>query len=204
VPAQDTSPEAFLALVSARRGHFRMESGLHSALWLDLRRLFANPARIEPFVAALAEQLRPYDVDVVCGPVAGGAVLAMLVARNLGVSFCFTERGEDAAPAGLYRATYRLPEQFTSRVEGQRVALVDDVMSAGSSLRATHSELESHGASVVAIGALMVLGDAGLDYFTSAKLPVVSVVRQPFDMWVPEECPMCRNGEALEATGGNQ
>lgn len=176
-----------------------MESGLHSALWLDLRRLFANPERIEPFVSALSDKLRPYDVGVVCGPVAGGAVLAMLVARNLGVSFCFTERGEDSASAGLYRATYRLPEKFIARVEGQRVALVDDVMSAGSSLRATHSELESQGASVVAVGALMVLGDSGYDYFTSAKLPVLSVVKQPFDMWVPEECPMCRSGEALEA-----
>src|SRR5215218_407097 len=87
-----TAVAAFLALVSGRRGHFRLESGHHGGLWLDLDPLFADPGRVDPFVAALADALRPYEVAAVCGPLLGGAFLAQLVARALGAEFCFTER----------------------------------------------------------------------------------------------------------------
>src|SRR5882672_6929534 len=79
-----TNVAAFLELVSGRRGHFRLESGHHSALWLDLDPLFAEPLRIEPLVATLTNALRPHDVAVVCGPLLGGAFLAQLVAHALG------------------------------------------------------------------------------------------------------------------------
>ncbi|MDQ3996992.1 MAG: hypothetical protein M3303_08225 [Gemmatimonadota bacterium] len=57
--------DAFVELVAARRGHFRLESGHHGALWLDLDALFAESRRIAPFVAALANRIRPYDVSAV-------------------------------------------------------------------------------------------------------------------------------------------
>nr|MBA3259831.1 hypothetical protein [Gemmatimonadales bacterium] len=70
------STAAFLELAAGRRGHFRLESGHHGGLWLDLDALFADSLRIEPFVAALTDALRAYDVAVVCGPLLGGAFLA--------------------------------------------------------------------------------------------------------------------------------
>src|SRR5262249_15685423 len=75
-PMTDISVSAFMELATGRAGHFGMESGLHSALWLDLDTLFASPTRIEPFIAALADMLRPFRVDAVCGPLLGGAFLA--------------------------------------------------------------------------------------------------------------------------------
>ena len=68
-----TTVAAFLDLISGRRGHFRLESGHHGELWLDLDPLFAQPSRIEPFVAGLARAIRPYGVTTVCGPLLGGA-----------------------------------------------------------------------------------------------------------------------------------
>ncbi|MEO8621659.1 MAG: orotate phosphoribosyltransferase, partial [bacterium] len=88
----ETSTSAFLELVAGRRGHFQLESGHHGALWLDLDALFAVPARIDPFVTALANAIRPHNVDGVCGPLLGGAFLAQLVAQKLSAEFCFTER----------------------------------------------------------------------------------------------------------------
>src|SRR5687767_9756240 len=97
---------ALLELVSARRGHFRLESGHHGGLWLDLDPLFSEPRRIAPFVAALADRIRPHGVSAICGPLLGGAFLAQLVAGELGVDFWFTERIMPAGRDGLYRARY--------------------------------------------------------------------------------------------------
>ncbi|HEX8242577.1 MAG TPA: phosphoribosyltransferase family protein, partial [Longimicrobium sp.] len=155
-----TDAAAFLQLVDGRRGHFRLESGHHGGLWLDLDALFADPARIEPFVARLAGALRTHRVEAVCGPLLGGAFLAQLVARALGAEFCFTERVAVTGPGGLFGARYRLPPAYAPRLRGRRVAMVDDVMSAGSALRGTYAELQSHGAEPVAAGALLVLGSS--------------------------------------------
>ena len=189
---------AFLELVAGRRGHFRLESGHHGGLWLDLDSLFAEPRRVEPFVASLAEALRPYGVAAVCGPLLGGAFLAQIVARTLAVEFCFTRRATAEETKGLYSARYRLPRAFVARVRGKRVAMVDDVMSAGSSLRGTWAELEAHGATPVVAGALLVLGSKGADFFAQRGIPVEAAARDDYEMWVPADCPLCIAGLPLE------
>lgn len=196
--ASRTDAAAFLELVSGRRGHFRLESGHHGGLWLDLDPLFADPRRIEPFVARLADALRPHAAQAVCGPLLGGAFLAQLVAHALGTEFCFTERVLPAGDGGLYRARYRLPPGLAARVRGKRLALVDDVMSAGSALRGTYAELRARGALPVAAGALLVLGSAGADFFAGEGVAVEAVARDRYELWLPEECPLCAAGVPLE------
>lgn len=195
-----TSVLSFLEIVAGRRGHFRLESGHHGGLWLDLDGLFAEPRRIDPFVSALSRAIQPHDVSVVCGPLLGGAFLAQLVARELGAEFCFTERVA-MKHAGLYKARYRLPRAFAARVRGKRVAMVDDVMSAGSALRGTHVELEAHGAMPVVAAALLVLGSVGANFFAERHVPVETLGHQDYELWLPERCPMCAEGMALENPG---
>ena len=190
--------DAFLELVDGRRGHFRLESGHHGGLWLDLDPLFAEPRRVEPFVGALAASLRQYEVDAVCGPLLGGAFLAQRVAVALDAEFCFTERVMPADARGLYAARYRLPRALAERVRGRRVAMVDDVMSAGSALRGTYAELRAHGALPVAAGALLVLGSAGDAYFAAEGIPVEAAARDEYQLWTPAECPLCVAGVPLE------
>jgi orotate phosphoribosyltransferase len=194
----DTSATAFLALVSGRRGHFRLESGHHGGLWLDLDPLFADAPRIEPFVQALVERVEAYDVSIVCGPLVGGAFLALLIAQTLGVEFAYTERFVPPSRDGLYQVEYRLPAGRASLVRGKRVAMVDDVMSAGSALRGTFRALAAQGAEPVAAGALMVLGDRGAKWFAEQGVVVEAVARDDYDMWTPAECPLCRTGVPLE------
>ncbi len=201
----ELSAADFVALVDGRRGHFALESGYHGGLWLDLDALFADPRRVRPFVDALADALRPHAVDVVCGPLLGGALLAQLVAGALDVEFCFTERADSPSPDGgdaLFRARYRLPPALARRVRGRRVAMVDDVMSAGSSLRATYAELQAHGALPVAAGALLVLGTVGARFFEEHGVAVAAVARDGFAMWPPAECPLCAAGAPLETHAG--
>jgi orotate phosphoribosyltransferase len=196
----DISAAAFVALVRGRRGHFGLESGHHGGLWLDLDALFANQAQIDPFVSALANILRPYSADIVCGPLLGGAFLAQLVARELGAEFCFTERvpSESASTTTLYSAQYRLPPAFVERVSGKRVAMVDDVMSAGSALRGTYSALQACEAVPVVAASLLQLGTVGAEFFARAELPVEAVARDRYELWPPAACPLCASGAPLE------
>ncbi len=197
----DLDATALLDLVAARRGHFRLESGYHGALWLDLDALFADARAVDPLVTRLADALGAHAPDLVCGPLLGGAFLAQLVALKLGVPFCFTERvPDDVADGGaLFRARYALPRAFADRVRGERVALVDDVVSAGSSLRATDDVLVSHGATIAAVGALLLLGDAGADHFDALGIPVEAPLRAPYEIWPPDACPLCAAHVPLES-----
>ena len=196
--SETTTAAAFLELVAGRRGHFRLESGHHGGLWLDLDPLFAEPRRIAPFVGALASAIRPHAVSAVCGPLLGGAFLAQLVAHALDAEFCFTERVMPAERGGLYAARYRLPPALASRVRDARVAIVDDVMSAGSALRGTFAELRAYGAEPVVAGALLVLGSAGAEFFAERGVAVEAVARHAYELWLPAECPLCAAGEPLE------
>lgn len=194
----ELSATAFTALVAGRHGHFRLESGHHSRLWLDLDALFAAPRRVAPFVDALASALRPYRASIVCGPLLGGAFLAQSIAHALGTEFCYTERVRAQPESGLFAARYRLPPAFRDRVRGRRVVLVDDVMSAGSSMRATYTELRGHGAEPVAAGSLMMLGSTGAEFFARSGVACEAVIREPFDLWDPAACPLCANGVPIE------
>ena len=190
-------------LVPSRRGHFLLESGYHTNRWLDLDALFVDPRAIAPAVDALAAALRGYDANAICGPMRGGAFLAQLIARTLGVEFWFTERVAPANIDGMFQVAYPLPRGIAERARGKRVAIVDDVMSAGSALRGAYSELETHGARTVAAGALLVLGTAGVDFFRDRDIPVESVSRENLDLWQPAECRLCAAGVPLERIVSN-
>ena len=196
--ASGTDTAAFMELVSARHGHFRLESGYHTTLWLELGALFAEPRAIAPFVAALSDKIRPYRVSVVCGPLLGGAFLAQLVAYALDIEFCFTERVTPTDPDGLYGVRYVLPPSFHQRVREKRIAIVDDVMSAGSALRGTFTELNAHRATTVVAGALLVLSTRGVDFFSEQGVALESVCTERLDLWLPYECPRCTAGESVE------
>ena len=184
--------------IGGRRGHFRMESGLHAALWFELDPLFVDPKALDPTVAELAAKLRPYRVDGVCGPLVGGALVAQLLSRALDVECYFTERVHGGDANGLFTARYQLPRGLRAHVRGKRVAIVDDVMSAGSALRATMDEMSAHGAETAVVGALFVLGSKGADFFAQHGLALESVGQSPFEMWPADGCPLCAAGSLLE------
>lgn len=187
-----------LAAVPSRDGHFRLESGYHTNTWLTLDGLFTDAAAIMPAVAALADRLRPYEPTAICGPFVGGAFLAQLLAVQLQARFFYTQPVAVDASEGLFSARYDLTPDLRRRIAGERVAVVDEVISAGSSVRATVTAVEAAGASVVAVAALVVLGDAALAHFARARIPVETLDARPFPMWTPDRCPFCAAGVDLE------
>ncbi len=193
-----------LSTMPHRTGHFLLESGFHADLWFNLDTLFTKPREIAPLISELARRLTTYNPDVVCGPLLGGAFLAQAIAIELGIDFYHSEPGPSRTSPGLFSAAYRLPPGLKLRASGKRVALVDDVISAGSSVRATAATLDEAGASVVVVGAFVLLGNRAADHFQSRETPVEALAQREFRVWDPAECPMChenmpvQNGNAIE------
>lgn len=184
-----------LDLLSARRGHFRLESGHHGNLWLDLDSLFLKPKLLEPFTAELARRLSVHRIDAVVGPLVGGAFVAQSVAAALDIRFGFSERTQ--TPNGV---TYRIPDAFHRHLDGKAVAIVDDAINAGSATRATFASLKSLGARPVAVGALLVLGNAASSFFEENNLFVEKIAFLANELWTPADCPLCRAQVPLETT----
>ncbi|HTH49382.1 MAG TPA: hypothetical protein VMB21_17830, partial [Candidatus Limnocylindria bacterium] len=104
-----SAPDHLLSLLAARRGHFRLESGHHGSLWLDLEQLCLRPERVRPFAVELARKLAFHGIEAVCGPLNEGAFVALMVAEVLGVDFTYAERVAVTGRAGLFPVDYRLP-----------------------------------------------------------------------------------------------
>jgi orotate phosphoribosyltransferase len=179
-------------LIQARRGHFELASGHHGELWLELDELFVRPARLAPFAAELGRRLAAHEPDVVCGPLTGGAFLAELVAADRDLEFGWTER---------HAGDYRLPDALRDGLHGKAVAIVDDVVNAGSATRATLTELRACGARTVAIGALLTLGDPAGALAEEEGIALERLATLPNRLWEPSDCPMCAAGEPLERPG---
>jgi orotate phosphoribosyltransferase len=186
-------------LVGARSGHFRLESGHHGELWLDLDALFFSAAALDPVVGELVRRLAPHAPDAVCGPLSGGAFLAQLVAARAGLGFAHTER-TTTGDGGLYTARYALPAALAPRVAGRRVAVVDDVVNAGSATRATVRALRDAGAEVVVLAAMLALGELPARTAAGIGVPLEAVAARDNALWEPADCPRCARGEPLLRT----
>jgi orotate phosphoribosyltransferase len=163
-----------------RRGHFLLSSGLHSSAYVQCALLLEDPVRARKVGQDLAELLRQFHPDSVLSPALGGVVIGHEVAAGLGVPFRFTERkGEEM---GLRRG-------FNLR-QGERVVIVEDVVTTGRSTLETASLATARGARVVAIGAI-IDRTAGRDPF---DVPFRALLQLDLPSYGPADCPACRSG----------
>jgi orotate phosphoribosyltransferase len=190
--------EELLGLLSPRAGHFRLESGHHGKLWLDIARLYLRPARLLQFAAELAHRLAVHGVEAVCGPLVEGALLAQMVAEELDVEFYFAEQYVRPKRDGLFPVEYHIPDSIRPGARGKNFAVVDDVINAGSAIRGAFRDLRICGARPVAFGALLVLGDTAKNLASSEGLPLENLAHLPNVLWEPSACPLCASGVPLE------
>jgi len=195
--------ETFLSFVEGRQGHFQLESGHHGDLWLDLETLCLHPRAILPFAAQLAAKLAPYRADVICGPLVEGAYIALLVSIELGCDFVYAARLANPSREGLFPVEYRTPKALHAAVQDKRVAIVNDVVSAGSAVRGAFSDLQSIGANVVAIGALLGLGESIAKFAAEHHVSLELLQQMPHNLWAPTQCPLCAAGKPLELMGAS-
>jgi orotate phosphoribosyltransferase len=190
-------PVAWLA--QPRRGHFDLGTGYHGDLWLDLDAMFLRPARLRPYVQWVSARLDAHQIDAVCGPLEGGAFLALAVADVLDAAFVPAGR---AAGPGPGQPGYHLPPGIERRVAGWRVAIVDDAINAGTAVTACFGLLRQSGAIPVAAGALLALGQGAATIEASMSVPCYAAATVPSQVWPAADCPLCLTRIPLTARPG--
>lgn len=171
-------------------GHFLLSSGLHSTTYLQCAIALQATADATEFGAALAEHFRGQGIETVASPAIGGLVIGYEVARQLGARFIWTERDS---------GTMTLRRGFTVRT-GERVLVIEDVITTGGSTRDTIAALQALGATVVAAASIIDRSggqaDVGVPRVSLATLEVASV---PAD-----ECEACQRGEPVIKPGSRK
>lgn len=191
--------EQVTQLLPTRDGHFVFESGHHGQVCLDLELLFLHPERVQLLASALADRLRGHRVEAVCGPLVEGAFVGLMVASSLRVPFSYSEPVRDPRATGLFPVAYPIPRPLERELRGARVAIVNDVVNAGSAVRGTLVSLKQCGAHPVAMGALAVYGRAASDLATTHGLSLETLASFPSRIWEPNACPLCAKGVPLDA-----
>src|SRR5688572_13433210 len=128
-------------------GHFVLSSGLHSTGYLQCALILQHPADAEALGRALGEQVRTagHVVDVVLSPAMGGLIIGHEVGRALGVRAIFAERVDGTL---TLRRGFRLEP-------GERVLVVEDVVTTGKSTIETVAVAEQAGATVAAAASII-------------------------------------------------
>ena len=177
--------EHFTATDALLDGHFILSSGLHSPKYLQCALAMQYPADAARFGRAIAEQFLGQGIETVASPAIGGLVIGYAVAEALNVRFIWTERQDG-------QMTIR--RGFTVR-EGERILVVEDVITTGGSTRECIAALEKHGANVVGAASIIDRSNGATD----VGVPRISLVSLDVPSYKPEECPLCEQGtEAIK------
>lgn len=138
----------FRAAEALLEGHFILSSGLRSTRYLQCARVLMNPQRASRLAEALADKIDANlrdSIDIVVSPAMGGIIIGHEMGRALGVEALFVER-----PDGIFA----LRRGF-ALTAGQRVLMVEDVITTGLSSREAITAIEAAGGNVVAAASLV-------------------------------------------------
>lgn len=182
-PTLDRPPEPAKERILQRilqRGHFVLTSGLHSPTYLQVALLLQDPVETARVCVMLAERFRQLDVSAVVGPALGAVIPAYEVARALGVRALWTERVDG-------RMTLR--RSFALQ-PGERILVVEDVVTTGGSVREVIAAVEDVGGRAVGIGAIVDRTDPRPDF----GVPFSALIAMKIETYTPDGCPLCHRG----------
>lgn len=167
-------------LGALHRGHFLLSSGRHSDTYFQCARLLQFPELARELGAALAGLFADEACDLVVSPALGGILIGHEVARALGRRFVFTERKDGVM--GIRRGF--------SLEKGEKVIIVEDVVTRGTSLLEVRDVVEAAGGRVV--GLTSIIDRTGGE--VELPLPLRSLARVTVETWEPAACPLCARG----------
>ena len=185
----DSILDTFRRLGALLEGHFRLTSGLHSPGYLQCALVLQHPREAEACGEAIASQVRMLDVEAVLSPALGGIVIGHEVARALGVRALFAERQDG-------RLTLR---RGFSLAPGERVLVVEDVVTTGGSTRETIDVARESGGSVV--GAASIIDRSAGGSGAQLDVPYTALATIALPTYAPESCPLCAAGEPVTKPG---
>jgi orotate phosphoribosyltransferase len=168
----------FRASKALLEGHFLLSSGRHSAHYLQCALVLMNPQRAARLAVALAARLPRdlrKDIHKVVSPAMGGLIIGHEMGRALDVDAVFVER-----PAG----TFELRRGFSFE-PGEKVLLVEDIVTTGLSSREAIRAIEEAGGKVIAATALIDRSAGAADL----GVPFHPLIELNFPTYAPDEVP---------------
>jgi orotate phosphoribosyltransferase len=200
--------ELFRSSGALREGHFQLKSGRHGDAYVEKFAVLSDPAATSELCGFWAAEMRDEDeqprVDLVAGPTTGGVILAFETGRQLGTRAIFAEevRGPDGAMRREFRRGFRIEP-------GERVLLVDDILTTGGSLLAMLPAVESMGGEIVECAVLVDRSGGGTATLTSPATgrtyPLRSLWRLDLPTYDPgaATCPRCADNTPLHTPGSS-
>ena len=197
--------ELFRSSGAFREGHFLLKSGRHGDAYVEKFAVLSDPAATSELCGFWAAGSRDADgaptVDMVAGPTTGGVILAFETGRQLGLRAIFAEevRAADGTTHREFRRDFRIEP-------GERVLLVDDILTTGGSLLAMIPAVEAMGGEIVEC-AVLVDRSGGKASLTSPRTGRVYPVRSLWQLDLPTyepgpaTCRRCLDGTPLHAPG---
>lgn len=183
--------EIFEKTGAVLKGHFLLASGRHSPVYWEKFRILQNPDNVTRLCSMIADHFRNQRVGLVAGPTTGGIILAFEVARQLGTQAIYAERSEAGGRA------FRRGQAINP---GERVLIVDDVLTGGGSIRDVVAAVTALQGNVIGIGVLVERSEKSIDF----GVPLFSCLRTVAETYPPEECPLCAAKIPLEKPGGGK
>ena len=168
-------------------GHFQLTSGLHSPRYLQCARVLQYPEHAEWAGRELGAHFAKDGVNAVVAPAMGGIIVAHEVARALGVRALFTER--ESGVMTLRRGFQIAP--------GEKILVVEDVVTTGGSTRETIEAVTRAGGAVVGAGSLVDRSGGGVD----VGAPRVALLTLDVPAYDPSDCPLCKQGTSAIKPG---
>jgi orotate phosphoribosyltransferase len=168
-------------------GHFRLSSGLHSPNYVQCALLLEHPRTARAIGEALGALVRPLGPERIVAPALGGVVIGFTVAQALDIPMIFTERKE---------GEMFLRRGFSLR-HGERVVIVEDVVTTGKSTRETAARVEAGGGDVAGFASILNRSGTANPF----DRPYVSLLTLTLESWPADGCPLCAAGGPLDTPG---
>ncbi len=184
---QEQIAEHFRKTNALLEGHFILSSGLHSPKYLQCALALQNPTDAAKFGKAIAEKYTYGTFDSVASPAIGGIIIGFAVAQALNIRFIWTERENGAM-------TLRRGFQIK---DGEKILIVEDVITTGGSTRECINALTNRGAIVTDAASVIDRSNGRAD----VGAPRIALASLDVPSYKIEDCPMCKNGEEAVKPG---
>jgi orotate phosphoribosyltransferase len=183
-------------------GHFKLSSGNHSQFYLQSAKVLEDPKTAKLLADELAKQIKDsgIKVDAICSPALGGLIAGFALATALDVRFIFAERADGEM---TIRRGFEVKK-------GENYIICEDIITTGGSALEAAREVENAGGNVVAYAALANRGfcarvGSSVQTKSNCKLPLnkplFALDDFTFEMYAPEDCPMCKTGSIAYKPG---
>lgn len=180
--------DALVATKALLQGHFLLRSGLHSDRFFQAALVLQHTRLAAELCAELAGKFAGEQIDCVISPALGGLVVGQEVGRSLGVRAIFAEKDEYSNL--LLRRGFAI-------TAGERLLVVEDVVTKGGRVQQTIDLVRKAGGQVVGV-AVLVDRSGGATRF---EVPMKSLIQLSLPTYAPESCPLCRQGLPVEKPG---